>query len=221
MVKCSHRNHVYSLVTARTTAHKKLRQRRSTAAARQREQDYGSGEPSRRRCRHQTESRQRGSPSASSRSRSRSPISTRRPSEGQQMSPAVTHRCFLHSPATLVLGMPALRLVQSPPTPKPPMTCHTRWGYTNRTVPTATVVWSEKELPEAPGLCLLREYTHGKDTDLAMRGTCSSQKKRQRRHPRPSSSSSSTSTDSESSSQFSRDSSSGRRHRHPKPEHRR
>ena len=118
---------------------------------------------------------------------------------------SVIHRGFLHSPATLVLGMPALRLVQSPPTPNPPMTCHTRWGYTNRAVPTATVVWSEKELPEAPGLCLLREYTHGEDPDLAMRGTSSSQKKRHRKHPRPSSSSSSTtSTDSESSSQFSR-----------------
>ena len=51
--------------------------------------------------------------------------------------------------------MPALRSV--PPTPNPPMTCHTR----NRAVPTATVVWSEKELPEA------RSITHGEDTDLA------------------------------------------------------
>ena len=34
-------------------------------------------------------------------------------------------------------------------------------GYTNRAVPTATVVWSEKELSET------RSITHGEDTDLA------------------------------------------------------
>ena len=47
------------------------------------------------------------------------------------------------------------------PTPNPPMPCHTRWGYINRAVRTVTVVWSEKELPEAPSI------THGEDTDLA------------------------------------------------------
>ena len=120
--KTDHKRHISPSLEPRTTAHKKPRQRRSTAAARQREQDYGSGEPSRCRRRHQTESRC-GSPSVSSRSRSRSPISTRRPSEG-----------------------------------------------TNRAVPTATVVWSEKELPEASNI------THGEDTCRPhQRGTSSMQ----------------------------------------------
>ena len=50
--KTDHNRHISPSLEPRTTAHKKLRQRRSTAAARQREQDYGSGEPSRRRRRH-------------------------------------------------------------------------------------------------------------------------------------------------------------------------
>ena len=48
-----------------------------------------------------------------------------------------------------------------PPTPKPPMTCHTHWGSTNRAVRTVTAVLSEEDLPAAPSTTL------GKDTDLA------------------------------------------------------
>ena len=53
--KTDHNLDIFPSLESRTTAHKKPRQRRSTAATRQREQGYGSGEPSRPRRRHQTE----------------------------------------------------------------------------------------------------------------------------------------------------------------------
>ena len=105
-----------------------------------------------------------------------------------------------------------------PPTPKPPMTCHTHWGSTNRAVRTVTAVLSEEDLPAAPSTTL------GKDTDLAsadllrdVRGDTTSTS-----DPASSSSSStSTSTERGSYSGFSTDSSLGRRHRYPKWKHQR
>ena len=72
---------------------------------------------------------------------------------------SVTRGGAPHTPTTLVLGMPTLQPI--PPTPKPPMTCHTHWGSTNRAVRTATAVLSEKDLLAAPSTTL------GEDTDLA------------------------------------------------------
>ena len=50
------------------------------------------------------------------------------------------------------------------------MTCHTRWGYTNRAVQTPIVVYSEKELPEALSI------THSEDRPR-QRGTSSSNRR--------------------------------------------
>ena len=121
-----HNRQISPSLELRTTPHKKPRRRRSTATARQREQDSDSGEPSHRRP--QTKSRQLSTLSESFRSRSRSPISTRRPSEGSTGRQCDPWRSSPHS-TTLVLRMPTLQPV--PPTPRPPMTCHTHWGSTN------------------------------------------------------------------------------------------